>query len=154
MYGASLIFSSKKRKSKKKATLEAAEEEASEPKPKKVKKEKDVLQEVGSTMPTIQEEVKDLEHVKVLNKRTRCGTSTGSSLSMSPQPTIHKKKRKQGIRKMKVSNYMIKEDAQVEAATDLVTREVIKKKVFDVAALQQALEIAKEIEVPVEVLLS
>jgi len=35
----------------------------------------------------------------------------------------------------------------------MVTREVRKKKVVDVAALQQALEIAKEIEVPAEVLL-
>ena len=44
-------------------------------------------------MPTIQEEVMDLELVKVLNKRTRGGTSSRSSLSMSPQPTIHKKRK-------------------------------------------------------------
>jgi len=113
MYDTSLPTASKKRKSKKKATSEVAEEEASEPKPKKVKKEKAALQEVGYAMPTIQEEVLDLEPMKVLNKRTRGGTSTESSLSMFRQPTIHKKKRK-------VSDYVIEEDDQIEAATDLV----------------------------------
>jgi len=153
MYGGSLPIATK-RKSKKKAASEAAEEEeASEPKPKKVKKEKGTLQEVGSPMRTIQEEVMDLEHVKVLNKITRGGASSGSSLPMSPKPSIHKKKRKHAIRKMKVSTYVTEEDDEVEAAIDLVTREVGKKNVADVAALQQALEIAKEIEVPAEVLL-
>jgi len=45
------------------------------------------------------------------------------------------------------------EDAQVEAATDLVSREVKRKKVVDVAALQKVLEIAKNSEVPAEVLM-
>ena len=120
MYDTSLPTASKKRKSKKKATSEVAEEEASEPKPKKVKKEKAALQEVGYAMPTIQEEVLDLEPMKVLNKRTRGGTSTESSLSMFRQPTIHKKKRKHVIRKRKVSDYVIEKDDQIEAATDLV----------------------------------
>ena len=67
MYGGSLPIASKKRKSKKKATSEATEdEEASEPKPKKAKKEK-VVQEVGSAMPNIQDEVQDLGPVKILN---------------------------------------------------------------------------------------
>ena len=154
MYGGSLPVATKKRKSKKKSASEAAEEEkASEPKPKEVKKEKGTLQEVGSAMPTISEEILDLEPVKVLNKRTRGGASSGSSLSLPPQPTIHKKKRKHVVGKMKVSTYVTEGDAKVEVATNLQTREVMKKKATDAATLQQALEIAKEIEVPAEVLL-
>ena len=110
MYGAPLKVASKKRKSKK-AASEAAEGEASEPKPKKAKKEKTALQvkEIGSAVPTIHEEVKDLEPVKVLNKRTRGGTSTESSRAIPPQPKIQKKKKKKkNIRKMKVSNYVLK----------------------------------------------
>jgi len=103
-------------------------------------------------MPTIQE-VMDLEPMMVLNKRTRGGASSASSLPMSPQPTIHKKKRKHYVRKMNVSAYVTAEDAEVEAATDLVTREVRKKKVVDAVSIEQALEIAKEIEVPAEVFL-
>ena len=104
VYGGSLQIASKKRKSKKKAASEAAEEEVSEPKPKKAKKEKDAtqVQEVGSAMPTIQEEAVELEPTKILNKRTRGGTSNASSTSIPPQPTIPKKKRKHGITKMKV----------------------------------------------------
>jgi len=154
MYGGSLPVATKKRKSKKKdASGAAEEEEASKPKSKKVKKEKGTLQEVGPAMPTIQEDFKDLEPVKVLNKRTRGGASSESSLSLSPQPTIHKKKRKHVVWKMKVSTYVTDEDAEVEVAIDIVTREVRKKKATDVDALQQALDISKEIEVPAEVLL-
>jgi len=47
----------------------------------------------------------------------------------------------------------MEEEEEVEAATELVTREVKKKKTVDAAALEKALEIAKEIKVPVEVLL-
>ena len=155
MYGGSLPVATRKRKSKKKYASEAAEEEeAFEPKPKKVKKEKGTLQEVGSAMPTIQEEVMDLEPVKVLNKRTRGGASFASSLPMSPQPIIHKKKRKHVVRKMKVSSYVTDEDVEVEGSTDIVTREVRKKKAADVDALQQTFEIATEILVPAEVLLN
>jgi len=42
---------------------------------------------------------------------------------------------------MKVSTYVMEEDDQVEAATELVMREVNKKKVVD-AAVQKTLEIA------------
>jgi len=52
---------------------------------------------------------------------------------------------------MKVSSYAMEEEEEVEAATELVKREVKKKKVVDVAALEKALAIAKEIEVPAEV---
>ena len=47
----------------------------------------------------------------------------------------------------------MEEEEEVEAATELVSREVRRKKIVDAAALEKALEIAKEIEVPAEVLL-
>jgi len=96
MYGGSLPVASKKRKSKKKATLEAADdEEASEPQPKKAKKDKAAIQlnVVGPALPTIQEEVEDLEPVKVLNQITRGKKYVGSSGSIPAQPKITKKKR-------------------------------------------------------------
>ena len=144
MYSGSLPIASKKRMSKKKATSKPTEDkEASELKPEKAKKEKD-SQGVGTSMPTIQEEAQELEPSKILNRRTRGGNSTGSSQSLPPQPSIPKKKRKQ-IRKI-----VLQEE---DDATDLVTREVRRKKAADIVALQQTLEIAKEIEVPAEVLL-
>jgi len=104
-------------------------------------------------MPTIHEEVQDLEPMKVLNKRTRGGSSTKSSGAIPPQPKVQKKKKKKkkkkNIRKLKVSDYVIQEDAEVEAATDLVTRMEINKK----RAVAEALEIAKEIDVSAEVLM-
>ena len=48
---------------------------------------------------------------------------------------------------------MTEEDEEIEAATDLFIREVKRKKAVDAAALQKALEIAKDIEVHVEALL-
>jgi len=155
MYGGALPIAIK-RKSKKKATSEAVDiEEASEPKKKKAKKGKDVHQEqaTGSNVPSIQEEVWDLEPAKILDKRTRSGKTVGSSQSLPPQPSISKKKRKPSIRKMKVSTYVEEEDSQVEAATDLVSRDVKRKKVVDIVALQKVLEIGKNIEVPAEVLM-
>jgi len=41
----------------------------------------------------------------------------------------------------------------VEEATEIVSREVRRKKKADVAALEKALQLAKEIEVPTEVLI-
>ena len=54
---------------------------------------------------------------------------------------------------MKVSSNAIGEEQEVEAATELASREVKKKKAVDVTALDKALAIAKEIKVPTEVLL-
>ena len=48
---------------------------------------------------------------------------------------------------------MTEEDKEIETESDLITREVKRKKVVDAAALQKALEIAKDIEVPAEALL-
>jgi len=85
MYGGSLPVPSKKRKAKKKETSEAANKEASEPQPKKAKKEKakkeksaSQVSEGCSAMPTIQEEVEDLEAVKIIEQRTRGKKYVGS----------------------------------------------------------------------------
>jgi len=155
MYGDALPVA-RKRKSKKKATSEADDdEEASEPKKKKAKKAKDVLKEqsVGSGVPTIQDEVKDLELAKILNKRTRSGKTVGSSQSLPPQPSIAKKKRKQSVWKMKVSTYVEEKDDQVEAATNLVTREVKRKKAAVEVALRRAHDIVEQTNIPAELLL-
>jgi hypothetical protein len=75
----------------------------------------------------------------VLNK-TRSGKTAASSQTAPEQPSIPKKKRK--------TTYVTREEEEVEAATDLVTREVKGKKAEDAAALQKALEVAKETEIP------
>jgi len=155
MYGGTLPVA-KNRKSKKKATSEAGDiEEAPEPHKKKAKKDKQAPQEqaTGSGIPSIQDEVQDIEPAKILNKRTRSGKIVGSSKPLPDQPSVPKKKRKHVVRKMKVSSYVMEEEDEVEAATELVSREVKKKKVVDAAPLEKALAITKEIEVHVEVLL-
>jgi len=122
---------------------------------KKAKKKKQAfqVQATGSDIPTIQDEVQDLEPAKILDRRTRNGKTVGSSQSLPAQPSIPKKKRKHVVRKMKVSSYMMEKEEEVEATTELVRREIRKKKVDDAAALQKALEIAREIEVPAEALM-
>jgi len=152
MYGGALPVA-RKRKSKKMITSEADDvEEASEPKKKKAKKAKDAPKQeaTNSVVPTIQDEVQDLEPAKILNKRTRSGKLVGSSQPLPPQPSIPKKKRKHHVRKLKVSDYVMEEDDQVEVATDLVTREVRRKRAADEATLQKASEIAQEIDIPTE----
>jgi len=137
MYGGALLVA-RKRKLKKKATSKADDvEEASEPNKKKAKKEKQSSQEqaTGSGIPPVQDEVKDLEPAKILNKRTRSGKTVGSSQSLPAQPSIPKKKRKHVVRKMKVSSYVMEEEEEVKAATELVTREVRRKKAANAAAV-------------------
>jgi hypothetical protein len=155
MYHTPLKIATKKRKSKK-ASSEAVEVEASEPKPKKAKKEKDVPQVniVGHDLQTIQEEVEDLVPIMVLDKRTRGGTSTGSSGAIPAQPKIQKKKNKKNVRKMKVSKYVLQEDVEIKASNDLITRmERNKKATADASLLNKELVIASEIDVPAESLL-
>ena len=151
MYGGSLLVASKKRKAKNSASSAAIEEEASEPEQKKAKKTKDAPQEqlVGSDMPTIQEEVQDLEPARKLNKRTRSDKSVGTSQPLLPQSSIPKKERKKAVRKLKEASL----EEEEEVATGLVTREIRRKRAAEEAALQKALEIARGIEVPAEVLL-
>ena len=96
MYGGVLLVASKKkRKLTKEEYLSEVEddEEASEPQKKKAKVAPQV-EATGSDRLSIQEEVQDLDPVKVLNKRTRSGKSAETSQPQSAQLTIPKKKRK------------------------------------------------------------
>jgi len=82
MYGGVLLVASKKKiKLTKEEYLSEAAEEASEPQKNKVNKTKVASQAeaTGSDVPTIQEEVQDLETSKILNKRTRSGKSAETS---------------------------------------------------------------------------
>jgi len=109
------------------------------------------VEATGSDVPSIQEEVRDLEPAKILNKRTRSGKSAKTSQPLPAQPSIPKKKRKHVIRKLKELRYVAEEEEeedQIEAATTLVTREIKSKKDADTTALKKVLELAKEIEVP------
>jgi hypothetical protein len=163
MYGGALQVA-KSRKTKTNALtkddyLKDASEHPSK-KAKKATKERAAVQEniVGLAIPTIQEEVEDLETDKILTKRTRSGKTAATSQSAPDQPSIPKKKRKQAIRKLKVADYVMEEEDHIEVATDLVTRELKKKKDAEesalhkdaevAASLQKALEISKDIEVP------
>jgi hypothetical protein len=98
---------------------------------------------------SIPEEVQGLDTSEVLTKRTRSGKAAASSTQVaSEQPQVSKKKKKTVIRKIKESPYVTQEEVGVEAATGLVTREIKRKKAKDATALQKALEIAKEVEIP------
>ena len=57
---------------------------------------------VETTLPSIQEEVAELEPVQVLKSRTRGGTS--EAVSTQPGPRIQKKRRT--VRKLKESQYI------------------------------------------------
>jgi len=80
---------------------------------------------------TILEEVQDLEPVKVLNKRTRSGKEVVPSPPQPSQPSIPKKKRKLVVRKLKIAS-------KEEEDEDVV--------------VQKALQLAREIEIPTELL--
>jgi hypothetical protein len=115
---------------------------------KKTKKEKasGKANAGGSGLPSIQEEVEDLNVDVVLNKRTRSGKAAAPSQTAAPeQPQIpKKKKRKADIRKLKESAYVAEEE-DIVATTELVIREVKKKKAEDAATLAKIRELAKGI---------
>jgi len=68
-------------------------------------------------------------------------------MSAPELPSIPKRKRKHVVRKLKESKYVEEEEEeQVAEATQLVSREVRRKKVND-EVVQRALELAKQIEV-------
>jgi len=148
--GAFPVASKKKRKLTKEEYMSEAAEEASEPQKKKTNKVAPQVEATGLDAPTIEEEVQNLDPTKVLNKRTRSGKSAEPSQPQPAQPSIPKKKRKHVVRKLKVAS---EEEEEVEEATELVSREMRKKKFADAVALKKALDIAKEIEVPAEVLM-
>ena len=55
---------------------------------------------------------------------------------------------KSAIRKLKIAEYVSEDEEQIEAATDLVSRELKNKKAVNAATLQKIQELAKKIEVP------
>jgi len=144
MYGGNVKMA-KSRKTKRKPVSEAEYlEGASEQHAKKAKKKK-APEATGFGIASIQEEVEDLEAEKILPERTRSGNAATTSMSAPEQPAIPKRKRKDVVRKLKESKYV--EEEQVEEATQLVTREVRRKKVND-DVVQRAVELARQIEVP------
>jgi hypothetical protein len=102
MYGGALPVT-KGRKSKRKAITKDEYLEADQPakKAKKSKKEKVPVNVGGSCLPTIEEEVQDLDTSTVLNKRTRSGKVAASSQTTPDLPPIQKKKRNTDVRKIK-----------------------------------------------------
>jgi len=142
MYGGALLVT-KSRKSKRNPLTEAEYlKDASERPTKKTKKAKKdkVAEATVSGLSTIQEEVQDLEPVKVLNKRTRSGKEVGPSPPQLAQPTIPKRNRKPAVKKLKIT--LEKEEREVPS--ELVSREVKRRKETD-AAVKKALQLAKEI---------
>jgi len=128
MYGGALPVA-KSRKSKKRPLIEAEYlEDAPEQPPqkaKKAKKEKAFVQS-DHALPTIQEEVNDLAPTEVLSKRTICGKEAEPSPPQSAQPSIPRRKWKPAIRKLKMTP-----EEEVEEASELVSREVKKRKETD-----------------------
>jgi len=76
--------------------------------------------------------------------KTGCYTSQ----PQPAQPSIPTRKRKHVVKKLKIAP----EEEDIEEATEIVSREVRRKKEVDAAALEKALQLGKEIEVPAEVL--
>ena len=127
MYGATLPVA-KSRKTKRKAlTKDEYLDDASEQpakKSKKAKKEK-ATEATGYGLSTVQEEVQDLEPVKVLNKRTRSWKEVVPSPPQPAQPSIPKRKRKHVVRKLKIASEEEEdEDAAVKKALDGIKPQV------------------------------
>jgi len=81
----------------------------------------------------MQEEVQDLEPVKVLNKRTRSEKEVVPSSPQPAQPSIPRRKRKPIVRKLKIAF-----EEEDEETTELVSREAKKRKETD-TAIEKAL---------------
>jgi hypothetical protein len=147
MYGGTLSVA-KGRKSRRKGMTKEEYLEAEQPskKAKKGKAASDKLKIGGSGLPSIAEEVQDLDTNVVLNKKTISGKTAASSTQGAPdQPQVPKKKRKPAMRKIKESPYVTQEVEDEEAATGLVTREIRKKQVVDAATLAKIGELARGI---------
>jgi len=149
MYGRNVkVAKSRKTKRKPMSEVEYLEGAFEQParKAKKAKKEK-ASEATGYGVATIQEEVEDLEADKILPDRTKSGKAATTSMTAHEQPSIPKRKRKHVVRKLKESKYVEEEEEQVAEATQLVSREVRRKKVND-EAVQRVVELARHIEVP------
>ena len=153
MYGGVLLVA-KSRKTKRKAlTKDEYLVEASELAPKKAKKSKVAPQEQLANLEvlTIQQEAQELDATEVLDKRTRSGKPAEASQISLPQSSIPKKKRKLAIKKLREAS--LAKEEQEEAATTLVTRELMRKRAAEEAVVKKDLEIAAEISVSTEVLM-
>jgi hypothetical protein len=153
MYGGTLSVA-KGKKSKRKGMTEEEYLAAEEQPAKKAKSEKasQKLKRTTFEVPSISEETQELDPEVVIPKKTRSGKAAASSTQgASELPPIPKRKRKPAIRKIKESPYVTKEVEGGEAATKLVTREVLKKKAEE-AAVRDAGATAKHSEVPSSVL--
>ena len=124
--------------------LEGASEQTAK-KAKKARKD-NAPEATGSSLASIQEEVEDLEADKILPERTMSGKAATTSSISPEQPAIPKRKRKHVVRKLKESKYVEAEEESTEA-TELVTREVRRKRVND-EVVQRAVELASQIKVP------
>jgi len=105
MYGGALpVAKSKKSKRKPISEAEYLEEAFEQPAKKARKAKKDKAAEAtGYGLSTIQEEVQDLEPVKVLNKRTRSGKEVVPSPPQPAQPSIPIRRRNLIVRKLKLT---------------------------------------------------
>lgn len=152
MYGGALPVAKSRKTKRKVISKDAYLEEASKQTSKKAKidkKEKSSSELIaGSELPTIQEDVQDLNAEEILNKRTRSSKEAASSQAAPEQPAIPKKRRKHAIRKLRMAAAASEEKEGEEAATEVVARELRKKQAEDAAAIQKALEIAKQTEIP------
>ena len=147
MYGGNVkVAKSRKTKRKPMTEVEYLEDASEQParKAKKAKKDR-AFEATGSEVATMQEEVEDLEADKILRDRTKSDKAATTSMTALEQPSIPKRKRNHVVRKLKESKY-VEEEEQVIEATQLMSREVRRKKVND-EVVQRALELAKQIEV-------
>jgi len=138
MYGGALPIAKSRRSTKRAMTEAEYVEDAPELAAKKAKKSKATASQdklVDSDVLTIQQEAQELNASEVLDKRTRSKKEVDTAQSS--------KKRKMAIRKLRQAS-LAAEDEPEEAATSLVTREVLKRK---------ALKIDAQIPVPSNVLL-
>jgi len=148
MYGGNVKVA-KSRKTKRKPVSEAEylEGACEQPAQKSKKARRDSASEgTAFGVPSIQEEVEDLQADQVLPDRTRSGKAATTSSSAPDQPAVLKKKRKHVVRKLKEFKYVEVEDESAEAK-ELVTREVRRKKMND-EAVERAVELASQITVP------
>jgi len=145
MYGGALPIA-KSRRSKKRAMTEAEYVEYdSEQAAKKAKMSKATASQqnpTASDVLSIQQEAQELDASEVLDKRTI------SKKQVDPaQPS---KKKKMAIKKLRQASLAVEEEE--EAATSLVTREILKQKAKE-TTVQKALDLAAQILVPTDVLL-
>jgi len=78
-------------------------------------------------VPSIQQEVQDLDPAKVLNKRTRSGKSAETSQPQSAHLTISKKKRKIAIKKLKEAS-LVEEDSHQETEGRKLQKKLLCRK--------------------------